>query len=175
MRTAANGSGNARLDSTNGSSSSRWDWPGELNQHLKEVSAVSETISRKLHNARRFLRDSKVKGLSNQSKYCFFYKTIEVLAETLLNSLGYMTQCGSFQHFWQIETLRETLLLDDSTIADIHDMRKLRNKLNYLESVPIESFQLAQARKIALVIIDKAEARIRKQIDLLIAVELLNA
>ena len=175
MRTAASGFGNAKLDSTNGSSSSRWDWPGELSQHLRGMHAVPGRIQKKLDTARRVFKDSKVKGLSNQSRYCFLYKTIEVLAETLLNSLGFETERSSFQHFWQIESLRETLLLDDHEIADIHDMRKLRNKLCYLESVLLESVQLAQARELALVIIDKAEERIQQQLNMLEAVELLNA
>ena len=98
------------------------------NGWLKTAEPVDEDIESLLSVAQRNIMDSRVKGLSDDSVYMLAYQGILSCASALLLARGFRS-ASKGQHYYSIESLRETLPNDEQ--VDV--LQQIRNKRNIIQ------------------------------------------
>ena len=98
------------------------------NGWLKTAEPVDEDIESLLSVAQRNIKDSRVKGLSDDSVYMLAYQAILSCASALLLARGFRS-ASKGQHYYSIESLRETLPNDEQ--VDV--LQQIRNKRNIIQ------------------------------------------
>ena len=98
------------------------------NGWLKTAEPDSNDIESLLSVAERNINDSRVKGLSDDSAFMLAYQAILSCASALLLSKGFRP-ASKGQHYYSIESLRETLRNDEQ--VDV--LQQIRNKRNIIQ------------------------------------------
>lgn len=98
------------------------------NGWLKTAEPDDADIESLLSVAERNIRDSHVKGLSDDSVFMLAYQAILSCASALLLARGFRS-ASKGQHYYSIESLRETLHNDEQ----VNVLQKIRNKRNIIQ------------------------------------------
>ncbi len=98
------------------------------NGWLKTAEPDDGDIESLLSVAERNIRDSRVKGLSDDSVFLLAYQAILSCACALLLAKGFRP-ASKGQHYYSIESLRETLRNDEQ--VDV--LQQIRNKRNIIQ------------------------------------------
>ena len=98
------------------------------NGWLKTAEPDDGDIESLLSIAERNIRDSRVKGLSDDSVFLLAYQAILSCACALLLAKGFRP-ASKGQHYYSIESLRETLRNDEQ--VDV--LQQIRNKRNIIQ------------------------------------------
>ncbi|MCK5115036.1 MAG: HEPN domain-containing protein [Candidatus Aegiribacteria sp.] len=99
------------------------------NGWLKTAEPDDADIESLLSVAERNIRDSHVKGLSDDSVFMLAYQAILSCASALLLARGFRS-ASKGQHYYSIESLRETLH-NDEQVNVLQQIRKKRNTIQY--------------------------------------------
>jgi len=117
------------------------------NGWLKTAEPVDEDIESLLSVAQRNIMDSRVKGLSDDSVYMLAYQTILSCASALLLARGFRS-ASKGQHYYSIESLRETLP-NDEQVDVLQQIRNKRNIIQYEQAGIVSPSEALRSQELA--------------------------
>jgi hypothetical protein len=110
---------------------------------LEKITPDAAAIGRLLSAARRNIADARVQEISAENRFDAAYKAIMQLANAALQANGYRTLTSKpGHHMTMIQTLGQTLGVDQQTVIVLDALRKQRNVSDYSgDVVPISAVQ----------------------------------
>ena len=110
---------------------------------LEKITPDAAAIGRLLSAARRNIADARVQEISTENRFDAAYKAIMQLANAALQANGYRTLTSKpGHHMTMIQTLGQTLGVDQQTVIVLDALRKQRNVSDYSgDVVPISAVQ----------------------------------
>jgi hypothetical protein len=119
---------------------------------LEKIKVNYDAIRRLMAAAERNIADSKIINVSIENRFDAAYKAIMQIANAALQANGYRTLTSKpGHHQTMIQSLSETLGIDNSTVILLDVMRKQRNAADYSGDIVPESILkdcIAQAEKL---------------------------
>lgn len=108
---------------------------------LERIEPDATTIQRLMSAARRNIADAHVQQISNENRFDAAYKAIMQLANAALQANGYRTLTSQpGHHRTMIQTLTQTIELDNDTVNVLDALRKQRNVADYVgDPVPAKT------------------------------------
>jgi len=99
---------------------------------LASVEPDRLTISRLFDAAKNSLKDAEIVNLSNEGRFDMAYKAIMQLSNTALQANGYRTLTSKPGHHQiMIQSLPQTIGLENSVMILLDQMRKQRHVIDY--------------------------------------------
>jgi hypothetical protein len=99
---------------------------------LASVEPDRLTISRLFDAAKNSLKDAEIVNLSNEGRFDMAYKAIMQLSNTALQANGYRTLTSKPGHHQiMIQSLPQTIRLENSVMILLDQMRKQRHVIDY--------------------------------------------
>ncbi|MDZ7804956.1 hypothetical protein [Thiohalophilus sp.] len=100
---------------------------------LERIEPDAATIQRLISAARRNIADAHVLEISHENRFDAAYKAIMQLANAALQANGYRTLTSQpGHHRTMIQTLVQTIGLDNETVTVLDALRKQRNVTDYV-------------------------------------------
>ena len=133
-------------------------------QNLLEIGSLDEAeprrddIQRLLAAAERNLNDAGVTDISDENRFDAAYKCVMQCAITGLLANGYRTSTSKpGHHQTAIQSLPTTIGLDNATMVELDELRRLRNCDDY-EGDPISPGSVEEARAHAKALLAEVKA-----------------
>ena len=119
---------------------------------LEKIKINHDTIRRLIAAVERNIADSRITTVSTENRFDAAYKAIMQIANAVLQANGYRTLTSKpGHHQTMIQSLSETLGIDNSTVILLDVMRKQRNAADYSGDIIPESILkecITQAEKL---------------------------
>lgn len=133
------------------------------NGWLKTAEPNNNDIESLLSVAERNLNDCRVKGLSDDSVFMLAYQAILACAQALLLKSGFRP-ASKGQHYYSIESLRETLS-DNKQVDVLQQIRNKRNIIQYEQAGIISPSEATRIQELADEIFTRTKDILRTQTD----------
>lgn len=119
---------------------------------LERTSQDAGAIGRLLSAARRNIADARVTAISAENRFDAAYKAIMQLANAALQANGFRTLTSKpGHHMTMIQTLSQTIGVDQHTIIVLDALRKQRNVADYSgDLVPMSAVEECLSQAVAL-------------------------
>ena len=99
---------------------------------LEKIELDSTSIARLLAAAKRNIADAAIMEVSSENRFDAAYKAIMQLANASLQASGFRTLTSTpGHHMTMIQSLGQTLCLENETIIILDALRKQRNVMDY--------------------------------------------
>lgn len=99
---------------------------------LEKIKADTASIAKLLSAAQRNIADAHIKEVSAENRFDAAYKSIMQLANAALQANGFRTLTSKpGHHMTMIQTLNQTVELDNQTVIVLDKLRKQRNVADY--------------------------------------------
>ena len=112
---------------------------------LEPCKASKTDISNLLSMAERCLSDSKVKAISNETRFIQAYEVIFTCSLIALYMSGYRIRKSQGKHFYTIDSLQYTLKKNEDTIRYFQKLRSKRHQDIYEGSLIVSDSELIEA------------------------------
>ncbi len=103
-----------------------------VGRSLEAIEPDPASIRRLLEAAQRNIQDAEIEAVSNENRFDAAYKAIMQMANAALQSNGYRTLSSKpGHHQTMIQSLPQTIGLDNDTMIVLDALRKQRNVADY--------------------------------------------
>lgn len=103
-----------------------------IGKTLDKIEPDASVIKQLLSAAKRNISDAHVKEISSENRFDAAYKAIMQLSNAALQANGFRTLTNKpGHHMTMIQTLTQTIHLDNETMVVLDAMRKQRNVADY--------------------------------------------
>jgi len=99
---------------------------------LEKITPARQTVLRLLDGASRHIADAKVREVSAEGRFASAYTAIRMLADVGLHAHGFRTYTSKpGHHQTSIQSLGQTLGIDNAVVVRLDGLRKQRNLTEY--------------------------------------------
>lgn len=125
---------------------------------LEPVPLSPELVRRMLASARQRLRDAQLTQNSPETRFDCAYTTIRIVADMGLHLQGFRTSTSKpGHHQTAIQSMSQTLGVDDATVRVLDGLRKQRNVSDY-DGEPVTEAALLECLRQAQGVLGRVEA-----------------